>query len=849
MNLLLKDLNEPQREAVLTFGIPQLVLSGAGSGKTRVLTYKIIYLLKTKNILPQNILALTFTNKAANEMKERINKLIGENYTKKLIMGTFHSVFCRILRKNVIYLEEKKYQADFKIIVEHESIDIIKKIIEENFNNELERYLESQDINNNAQRKIGIKNLTKKIKKKISLLKNRGISYEKYLDIQTELYKDQLEYIPFFKYVYKLYVLACQDKNLMDFDDLLFNTFLLFSNKNNVKILEKYQNIFQYILVDEYQDTNIIQFEIIKALAWKFKNIFVVGDDYQNIYSFRGANKLNIDKFKENFPNFKETKLCQNYRSNSIIVKISNKLIKNNKKQIIKELFSKKKETEGKIKLLICEDGMDEANKIAFIIKDLVMTNKCNYRDIVILYRINRQNIPFKTIFFKEAIPHKIYNAKSIFESKIIKIIYYYLRFIDNQTSDYSLSKIINFPKRNIGNATLNKLLSLAQSKSISCWEIISNCDNKEKINEYEISKDLQNKLLPFKNIIMDLISFTKTNKLSKIIDELIKYLNLDEYLKDKTMKEQMEIIKDKMEKFEEEHNEMSKNKFILSEFLEDFSLLVGNDENDEDESKKDRVKLMTIHQAKGLEFKYVFIVGLESGYYPCGKHTDDEEIEEERRIFYVALTRTKINCFLSYAKERLDDGKLKKRYESPFLMEINDPNFIENYEFENENKHNIYENKYQNEFQYAKKVKNKKVGKIRKCDFFQDSDGEDYNNDIRNSNYIKNCRNMYTKNINKGNNIFLQINSNNIHNQYENNILDIKPIKYMNFGKKVENSFIKKREQCKQNENLNNYGNELINEKNKEVNKKREKIKNKDKNKNKSKLNFRTIDSFFIQK
>ena len=845
MNILIKDLNEAQKEAVLSFGMPQLVLSGAGSGKTRVLTYKIIFLITSKNILPGNILALTFTNKAANEMKERINKLIGDKYSQKLVMGTFHSVFCKILRKNINYLEIKKYKPDFKIIVEHESRDIINKIIKENFNDDFEKYLESKDINDNFKRKVELTKLTKKIKKKISLLKNKGISYEKYLGMEEEIQKDESEKIPFFKSVYRLYVLTCQDKNVMDFDDLLFNTLLLFNDKNNEKILEYYQNKFEYILVDEYQDTNIVQFEIIKALAWKFKNIFVVGDDYQNIYSFRGASKLNIDKFKQYFTNYRETKLCQNYRSNSTIVELANKLIKNNKKQIIKELFSTKKEIDGKVKLLICENGMDEANKIAFLIKDLIMNNKCNYRDIVILYRINKQHGPFKTTFFKNNIPHKIYNSKSIFESKIVKIIYYYLRYIDDQTSDYSLEKIINFPKRNIGKATVNKLFLIAKSKRISCWEIINNCDNDDKIKEFKITKDLQNKLLPFKSLISGLINFAKTNDVSKIIDELIKNLGLNEYLKDEHSKEQIEMIKDKIEELEAEHNKMSIEKFTLKEFLEGFSILVGNDENDEDENEKDRVKLMTIHQSKGLEFKYVFVVGLEEGYYPCCSFLKDEDgIEEERRIFYVAITRTKINCFLSYAKERLEDSEKEKRFKSRFLEEISDSDCIETYEFENDDNYNIYKNKYKNEFKVTKRGKNKKIAKIRKYDFFQNSDEEEDNR--INDNYIGNYGNLCTKNLNGRYNTVFQKACNFVHNQFESKTLDINSIKNMNYDKIVKSSLIENTEKNKEKENLNNYKNSFINGIDKKENKKNEKNKSQKKNKNKTNLKFKTIDSFF---
>ena len=845
MNILIKDLNEAQKEAVLSFGMPQLVLSGAGSGKTRVLTYKIIFLITSKNILPGNILALTFTNKAANEMKERINKLIGDKYSQKLVMGTFHSVFCKILRKNINYLEIKKYKPDFKIIVEHESRDIINKIIKENFNDDFEKYLESKDINDNFKRKVELTKLTKKIKKKISLLKNKGISYEKYLGMEEEIQKDESEKIPFFKSVYRLYVLTCQDKNAMDFDDLLFNTLLLFNDKNNEKILEYYQNKFEYILVDEYQDTNIVQFEIIKALAWKFKNIFVVGDDYQNIYSFRGASKLNIDKFKQYFTNYRETKLCQNYRSNSTIVELANKLIKNNKKQIIKELFSTKKEIDGKVKLLICENGMDEANKIAFLIKDLIMNNKCNYKDIVILYRINKQHGPFKTTFFKNNIPHKIYNSKSIFESKIVKIIYYYLRYIDDQTSDYSLEKIINFPKRNIGKATVNKLFLIAQSKRISCWEIINNCDNDDKIKEFKITKDLQNKLLPFKSLISGLINFAKTNDVSKIIDELIKNLGLNEYLKDEHSIEQIKMMKDKIEELEAEHNKMSIEKFTLREFLEGFSILVGNDENDEDENEKDRVKLMTIHQSKGLEFKYVFVVGLEEGYYPCCSFLKDEDgIEEERRIFYVAITRTKINCFLSYAKERIEDSEKEKRFKSRFLEEISDSDYIETYEFENDDNYNIYKNKYKNEFKATKRGKNKKIGKIRKYDFFKNSDEEEDNR--INDNYIGNYGNLCTKNLNGRYNTVFQKAGNFVHNQFESKTLDINSIKNMNYDKIVKSSLIENTEKNKEKENLNNYKNSFINGINKKENKKNEKNKSQKKNKNKTNLKFKTIDSFF---
>ena len=282
-NYFSNDLNEAQIEAVLSPGRPQLVLSGAGSGKTRVLTFKIIFLLKFKNIQPENILALTFTNKAANEIKERITNLIGEIYTKRLNMGTFHSIFCKILRKNIIYLEGKKYQSDFKIIIEPESKDIIKTIIEEYYDRDFENYLEKKGIIDEVKRKNELKSLVRKIKEKISLLKNREIIFERYFDLQDEIDKDKYNNMPYLKNVYRTYVRTCEDKNLMDFDDLLLNTMKLFNDKNNINILEKYQNDFKYILIDEYQDTNIVQFEIIKALAWKNK-IFLLYEMIIKIY-------------------------------------------------------------------------------------------------------------------------------------------------------------------------------------------------------------------------------------------------------------------------------------------------------------------------------------------------------------------------------------------------------------------------------------------------------------------------------------------------------------------------------------------------------------------------------------
>ena len=835
-------LNEAQREAVISCGQPQLVLSGAGSGKTRVLTYKIIYLLKIQNINPENILALTFTNKAANEMKERITNLIGEKYTKKLVMGTFHSVFCKILRHNIYYFEGKKYKPDFKIIVEHEVKDIIKTILEDDFNNQVEDYIHKTNNNDKIKRENMFKSLVKKFMEKIKLLKNRGITWYRYNDLDDEVHTDELNDIAFFKNVYRKYVEYCQEKNLMDFEDLILNTFLLFSDVNNINVLDRYQKSFKYILVDEYQDTNSVQYEIVKALSWQHKNLFVVGDDYQNIYSFRGASRLNIDRFQNDFNNYKMTKLCQNYRSNKIIVNTANKLINNNKHQILKELFSKIDETEGKIKLFSGFNEDDEANKVGYIIQKLISENKCNYNDIAILYRINSQHIPFKQAFFKMNIPHKISNANTIFDSKYIKLIYYYLRFIDDQTLDFCVPKIINFPKRNIGKKTVDKLISLAKTNGINCWEIINNCENKETIKKYHITKAMSSKFAPFRDLINHLISFSKTNGLKLTIDELLKLININEYIKDDSDKEKIDLLLEKINEMEEEHFKNSENEFTLSEFLEDFSLLITSDENDESENKNNQVKLMTIHKAKGLEFKYVFIVGFEEGYFPFGLNIGKEEdFEEERRILYVGITRAKINCYLSFALERTNLGANSKRIQSSFLAEINDFNFIQNYFIEDEKNYELYKNKYINISKRAKESQINKSKKEEKCrkyinlNYIKEEENENEINQVKN-NFYQNCNNIPTYA-----NPFLNYNNNNyyLENPIQVNKFDINSINNENYSYRA-------RKENNPNEILNNEKNETTNEITKDKRKGIRKEKKADINKNKNKSKYKTIESCF---
>ena len=391
--LFLNDLSEEQKESVIYCDSPQLILSGAGSGKTRVLTYKIIYLIKIKKIRPYNILALTFTKKAANEMKNRISKLIGENYAKDIKMGTFHSIFYRILKRNISYLEDKKYNSNFNIIDESEVKKLIKDILFNQFSDIVNKIIEKKGINDKVKSYFEIKCLINRIIKKIMNLKIKGITYDIYQNMENEIEKDKKRDLEYFKNIYEIYVKECKKKNVMDFEDLILNTLLLF--KKNKNILEKYQNKFKYILIDEFQDTNHTQFEIVKYLSLKSQKICCVGDDCQSIYSFRGADINNIDNFSKTFPNYKLFKLCQNYRSTSNIIQVADLLIKHNKKQIEKNLFSKIKEIDGKVNILINETGINECENISEIIKTLIKDKKCDYKDIAILYRMNIQSYLF----------------------------------------------------------------------------------------------------------------------------------------------------------------------------------------------------------------------------------------------------------------------------------------------------------------------------------------------------------------------------------------------------------------------------------------------------------------------
>ena len=835
----LDDLNDEQRKAVTYCNSPLLVLSGAGSGKTRVLTYKIAFLIKVMNLRPENILALTFTNKAANEMKQRISTLIGKNINH-IEIGTFHSVFCKILRRNATFLEGSKYRPDFQIIDEDDVKKIIRDILELHFEGVINNIMEKIGINDRINYSNKFNEIIKMIKEKIMLLKNKGITYEDYFNLSNEIEEDKKNNLEFFKNIYEVYVRECQKRNLMDFEDLLLNTFLLFKNKNNLHILERYQNKYKYILVDEFQDTNHVQFEILKALSWNHQNICGVGDDYQNIYSFRGATLKNITDFQNYFKNTKIFKLCRNYRSSTNIVKVADLLIKHNKKQFPKDLYSNISDIDGKVKILKNNNEHDESEKISYIITYLVNSKKCDYKDIAVLYRMNIQSFIFQKKFFKRNIPHILCNRIGFYESKIIINIFSYLKLLLNPNLDFCLKRIINYPPRNIGTKTQNKLFSLANKKNVNFWEIINNCDNKEKIKEYEIDKELRKKLLPFKETILYLMSTKDNPSIYGIINNLVEYLKLKEYLKDEpSSKEKINMLLEKVEEMEnEKKKDMKIEKYTLSDFLEETSLNLGNEEsNDEANSNNaNKVKLMTIHQAKGLEFKYVFVIGLEEGYYPSFMSSmSEDEVEEERRILYVAITRAKINCYISYALKRTLGDEERKRETSRFVDEISNGDLVQVF---SPPLYYEYLKKIKIQDEIKKKEENKINENIKKINDKSNIINDNSNKIIDNKNNDNSNKIIDNKNSDNSNKIIDNKNNDNVDDQVSHN--DKKFSNISNNNSIQNDKFKKSRKNRKEN-----------NEKKIRENKKKENIKNQNENKAKKdiKLDENEDNDFFLFK
>ena len=651
-NDFLQELNNSQREAVAYVNGPSLVVAGAGSGKTRVLTYKIAYLLQL-GLPPYSILALTFTNKAAREMKNRVGQLIDYSIANRLWIGTFHSIFYRILRAEA---EHIGFTSNFTIYDSADSRSLLKSIVKE------------MKLDDKVYK-------ISHIHARISYAKNNLITPNLYIN-NTELVKnDGYNKMPLLKEVYKMYWNRCFAAGAMDFDDLLVYTNILF--RDHSQVLEKYQNIFKFILVDEYQDTNFAQHLIIKKIAEKHQHICVVGDDAQSIYSFRGANIENILGFKETYPQAKIFKLEQNYRSTQNIVDAANSLILKNKEQIRKTVFSEKEKGE-KITVFTTFSDREEANKTADYI--LSLKKKFDYNDFAILYRTNAQSRVFEEAFRKSGIPYKIYGGLSFYQRKEIKDVLAYFRLAINPYDEEALKRIINYPARGIGNTTIAKITECAHTQNVSMWEVIV---DSLKYN-LQVNAGTANKL----KIFADAIAYFSVQVLEKnayeVADEIIKKsgiwtdINADKTTENLSRQENIQELLSAIHEFcaspsaLSTREETEEKNISLVAFLSEVSLLTDQDNQKEEDTNK--VTLMTVHASKGLEFKNVFIVGMEEELFPSARTLmSPKDLEEERRLFYVAITRAEQNCFISYAKTRFRNGQSNFCNPSRFLKDIDE--------------------------------------------------------------------------------------------------------------------------------------------------------------------------------
>lgn len=649
----LKGLNEPQYEAVTTTEGPLMVLAGAGSGKTRVLTMRIAYLI-TNGVDPFNILALTFTNKAAREMKDRIAKVVGVSEAKSIWMGTFHSVFARILRAEAHYLG---YPSNFTIYDTQDSLNVLKKVIKDlNIDSDLYK--------------------PKKVMSRISNYKNNLITVKAYYNNPELMEADEKANMKLLGDIYKGYVDQCFRNGAMDFDDLLLKTNELLTRFPEV--LAKYQDRFRYILVDEYQDTNHSQYLIVKALASKFENICVVGDDAQSIYSFRGANIYNILNFKKDYPDAVTVSLEQNYRSTQNIVNAANVVISKNLQQFKKNVFSDNEEGD-KIKVYRALSDADEANFVSNNIWELHNFNQRKFSDFAILYRTNSQTRAFEDALRRKNIPYRVYGGLSFYQRKEVKDLVAYLRLLVNENDTEAMMRIINYPARGIGETTQNKLIAFADSQNLPVSKILDN------IGFYAQSLSLNNaaltKLSDFWAMIKAFQAMMKTENVYNLAMEVAKRSGLIKFLKDDATPEgisrleNVQELMNSMQGFIEEQQQLEDGDPSLSNFLENIALSTDADKKDDDTEK---VSLMTIHLSKGLEFPVVHMVGLEENLFPSFMSSSTrEELEEERRLFYVALTRAEKQAFFTYAIQRFQWGKITDAEPSRFLSEV-DQKFIE---------------------------------------------------------------------------------------------------------------------------------------------------------------------------
>ncbi|MFQ3335689.1 MAG: DNA helicase-2/ATP-dependent DNA helicase PcrA [Candidatus Arcticimaribacter sp.] len=645
----INSLNEAQKEPTLHKDGPLIVIAGAGSGKTRVLTYRIAYLM-SQGIDSFSILALTFTNKAAREMKGRIAELVGDGEAKNLWMGTFHSVFARILRSEA---DKLGYPSNFTIYDTQDSERLISSIIKE-------MGLE-KDIYK-----------TKQVRSRISAFKNSLITVRAYYNDGDLQESDAMARRPKMGEIYKEYVDRCFKAGAMDFDDLLLRTNELLNRFPEV--LAKYQDRFRYILVDEYQDTNHSQYLIVRALSDKFQNICVVGDDAQSIYAFRGANINNILNFQKDYDNVAMYRLEQNYRSTQNIVNAANSIINHNKTKLDKKVWTAN-DTGNKIKVQRCPTDADEGRHVAGSIYDFNLTEQRKFNDFAILYRTNAQSRAMEDALRKRNIPYKIFGGLSFYQRKEIKDTLAYLRVIINPKDEESLKRIINYPARGIGQTTIDKLVVGAKEHGLSLFQTAE----KSGSLGIGINSGTVNKLEQFVTLIKSFQIFNETANAFEIADEVTKKTHIiSDLKKDGTPEgvskiENIEELLNGIKDFTEGQQELADTSGALTEFLEDVALATDFDSENKDENT-DRVSLMTIHLAKGLEYPYVYVVGMEEDLFPSPMNLDSRGgLEEERRLFYVALTRAEKRAFLSYAQSRYRWGKLNSAEPSRFIEEIDE--------------------------------------------------------------------------------------------------------------------------------------------------------------------------------
>lgn len=646
---LLNELNDSQRRAVEYCDGPQLVIAGAGSGKTRVLTYKIAYLLEREDeaLNPCNILALTFTNKAAREMKERIGRLVGQDRAVRLQMGTFHSVFARILR---VEAEHIGFASNFTIYDQADSRSLVKSIIK------------GMQLDDKTYKPASVAD-------RISMAKNHLLLPQQYA-VSSWAADDAQHKRPLVGQIYNMYMERCRQANAMDFDDLLVQTYLLLRDHDDVR--QKYVDRFRYILVDEYQDTNYAQQEIVLLLAHEHGRLCVVGDDAQSIYSFRGANIDNILNFQKMFVGARLFKLEQNYRSTQLIVQAANSLIRKNEKQIHKDVFSKNEEGERLI-LKPAYSDKEEAMIVCNDIKRIRRNEDCEFSDFAILYRTNAQSRSFEEQMRKDGIPYRIYGGLSFYQRKEIKDVIAYFRVVANPDDEEALRRIINYPTRGIGDTTFAKIVDTASTHGVSLWKVIQ----QPIVFGLQLSKGAQAKIDGFKTLVegwAQRLASEDAYELghsiimeSGISKEIYGSTNPEDLSRQENLEEFLGGMQDFVENRKEEDRE---NEIGLSDFLQEVALLTDLDSDGDADQPK--VTLMTIHSAKGLEFPTVFVVGLEENIFPSPMCVNSErELEEERRLLYVAITRAEKHCILTCAQNRFRYGRMESDTPSRFIKDF----------------------------------------------------------------------------------------------------------------------------------------------------------------------------------